>query len=166
MCCYSGSHMVLPLMPWPVRPHRLPDQGRASIGILCRAKFPELESLVHHPIDYARVVKAIGNEMDITLINTLEDILPQVRHSSLSPVHFGQHCACVRSVGCKVLLQLCVRCHMQIAAQRAPLTCSGMISHAGNSHGGVSDCVHNCRAATIRGQPEEAAACLRRGAAA
>ena len=45
----------------------------------CRSKFPELESLVHHPIDYARVVKAIGNEMDITLIDTLEDILPQVR---------------------------------------------------------------------------------------
>lgn len=42
-----------------------------------RLKFPELESLVHHPIDYARVVKAIGNEMDITLIN-LDDILPQV----------------------------------------------------------------------------------------
>ncbi|KAK9797074.1 hypothetical protein WJX73_003006 [Symbiochloris irregularis] len=41
-----------------------------------RAKFPELESLVHHPIDYARVAKAIGNEMDITLVN-LEDILPQ-----------------------------------------------------------------------------------------
>jgi hypothetical protein len=43
-----------------------------------RLKFPELESLVHHPIDYARVVKAIGNEMDITLID-LDDILPQVR---------------------------------------------------------------------------------------
>ncbi|CAK0786916.1 hypothetical protein CVIRNUC_010130 [Coccomyxa viridis] len=42
-----------------------------------KSKFPELESLVHHPIDYARVVKAIGNEMDITLIDTLEDILPQ-----------------------------------------------------------------------------------------
>lgn len=26
-----------------------------------RLKFPELESLVHHPIDYARVVLAIGN---------------------------------------------------------------------------------------------------------
>ena len=42
-----------------------------------RLKFPELESLVHHPIDYARVVKAIGNEMDITLVD-LEDLLPQV----------------------------------------------------------------------------------------
>ena len=38
---------------------------------------------MHHPIDYARVVKAIGNEMDITLIDTLEDILPQVRWDTL-----------------------------------------------------------------------------------
>ena len=34
-----------------------------------RSKFPELESLVMHPIDYARVVKAIGNEMDLSLIH-------------------------------------------------------------------------------------------------
>ncbi|KAL6749957.1 U4/U6 small nuclear ribonucleoprotein [Haematococcus lacustris] len=40
-----------------------------------RLKFPELESLVHHPIDYARVVQRIGNEMDLTLVN-LDDILP------------------------------------------------------------------------------------------
>ena len=47
-------------------------------SLLCRrSKFPELESLVHHPIDYARVVSAIGNEMDVTLIN-LDNILPQV----------------------------------------------------------------------------------------
>lgn len=43
-----------------------------------RSKFPELESLVHHAVDYARVVRAIGNEMDLTLVD-LEDILPQVR---------------------------------------------------------------------------------------
>ncbi len=30
---------------------------------------------VHHPIDYARVVKRIGNEMDLTLVN-LDDMLP------------------------------------------------------------------------------------------
>ncbi|KAK9837334.1 hypothetical protein WJX81_007173 [Elliptochloris bilobata] len=41
-----------------------------------RGKFPELESLVHHAVDYARVVRAIGNEMDLTLVD-LEDILPQ-----------------------------------------------------------------------------------------
>ncbi|BBH03077.1 pre-mRNA processing ribonucleoprotein binding region-containing protein [Prunus dulcis] len=40
-----------------------------------RPKFPELESLVHHPIDYARVVKKIGNEMDVTLVD-LEGLLP------------------------------------------------------------------------------------------
>ncbi|KAK7259362.1 hypothetical protein RIF29_24969 [Crotalaria pallida] len=38
-------------------------------------KFPELESLVNHPIDYARVVKKIGNEMDLTLVD-LEGLLP------------------------------------------------------------------------------------------
>ena len=30
---------------------------------------------VHHPVDYSRVVKRIGNEMDLTLLN-LDDILP------------------------------------------------------------------------------------------
>uniref|UniRef100_A0A2N9EPN4 Nop domain-containing protein n=1 Tax=Fagus sylvatica TaxID=28930 RepID=A0A2N9EPN4_FAGSY len=40
-----------------------------------RLKFPELESVVHHPIDYARVVKKIGNEMDLTLVD-LEGLLP------------------------------------------------------------------------------------------
>jgi U4/U6 small nuclear ribonucleoprotein PRP31 len=40
-----------------------------------RAKFPELESLVMHPIDYARVVKVIGNEMDMTRVE-LESVLP------------------------------------------------------------------------------------------
>lgn len=40
-----------------------------------RLKFPELESLVMHPIDYARVVKAIGNEMDMTQVE-LDGVLP------------------------------------------------------------------------------------------
>lgn len=40
-----------------------------------RLKFPELESLVHHPVDYARVVQKIGNEIDITLVD-LEGLLP------------------------------------------------------------------------------------------
>ncbi|EFH40217.1 hypothetical protein ARALYDRAFT_331322 [Arabidopsis lyrata subsp. lyrata] len=39
-----------------------------------RRKFQELESLIHDPIDYARVVKKIGNETDLTLVN-LEDLL-------------------------------------------------------------------------------------------
>ena len=40
-----------------------------------RNKFPELESLVMHPIDYARVVSAIGNEMDPTAVD-LDAVLP------------------------------------------------------------------------------------------
>ncbi|GJP45756.1 hypothetical protein CLOM_g5099 [Closterium sp. NIES-68] len=40
-----------------------------------RLKFPELESLVLHPIDYARVVRRIGNEMDLTVVD-LEGLLP------------------------------------------------------------------------------------------
>ncbi|PHT92772.1 hypothetical protein T459_00654 [Capsicum annuum] len=40
-----------------------------------RLKFPKLESLVHHPVDYAQVVKKIRNEMDLTLVE-LEGLLP------------------------------------------------------------------------------------------
>jgi hypothetical protein len=38
-------------------------------------KFPELESLILNPVDYARVVLRIGNEMDITQVD-LSGILP------------------------------------------------------------------------------------------
>ncbi|GJU64329.1 U4/U6 small nuclear ribonucleoprotein Prp31 [Tanacetum coccineum] len=38
-------------------------------------KFPQLASLVRHPIDYARVVKKLGNQVDLTLVD-LEGILP------------------------------------------------------------------------------------------
>jgi U4/U6 small nuclear ribonucleoprotein PRP31 len=38
-------------------------------------KFPELEQLINHPLDYARIVKRIGNETNLTLID-LSDILP------------------------------------------------------------------------------------------
>ncbi|XP_071738114.1 U4/U6 small nuclear ribonucleoprotein Prp31 homolog [Rutidosis leptorrhynchoides] len=40
-----------------------------------RLKFPELESIVRRPIDYARVVKKIGNEVDLTLVD-LQGLLP------------------------------------------------------------------------------------------
>ncbi|KAG5522696.1 hypothetical protein RHGRI_034738 [Rhododendron griersonianum] len=40
-----------------------------------RSKFPELQSLVYHPIDYARLVKKIGNETDLTLVD-LDGLLP------------------------------------------------------------------------------------------
>ncbi|CAN8241031.1 unnamed protein product [Cochlearia groenlandica] len=38
-------------------------------------KFRELESLLQHPIDYARVVKKIGNETDLARVD-LRDLLP------------------------------------------------------------------------------------------
>jgi len=40
-----------------------------------RLKFPELESLVHAPVEYARVVRRIGNEADLTAVD-LDDLLP------------------------------------------------------------------------------------------
>ncbi|XP_071692691.1 U4/U6 small nuclear ribonucleoprotein Prp31 homolog [Rutidosis leptorrhynchoides] len=46
-----------------------------SIRDKYRLKFPELESLVDHPIDYARVVKKIGNEIEINPVD-LEGLLP------------------------------------------------------------------------------------------
>jgi U4/U6 small nuclear ribonucleoprotein PRP31 len=42
---------------------------------LYSTKFPELESLVLHAMDYIRVVKAIGNELDLTRID-LTELLP------------------------------------------------------------------------------------------
>ena len=38
-------------------------------------KFPELENLIQNPVDYAKVVKGIGNEMDLTMVN-LDDLMP------------------------------------------------------------------------------------------
>lgn len=40
-----------------------------------RLKFPELESLVHNPVEYARVVARIGNEADLTTVD-LDDLMP------------------------------------------------------------------------------------------
>ncbi|KAL8140114.1 hypothetical protein V2J09_006135 [Rumex salicifolius] len=37
-----------------------------------RSRLPELESLVHHPIDYAHVVKRIRNETDLTRVDLEE----------------------------------------------------------------------------------------------
>jgi RNA processing factor Prp31 len=48
-----------------------------------RAKFPELESLVMHPVDYSRVVKAIGNEM--VRVRSL-----RVRGKAMNKLRFGR----------------------------------------------------------------------------
>ena len=39
------------------------------------AKFPELETLVSHPVDYSRVVERVGNETDLTEVD-LSGVLP------------------------------------------------------------------------------------------
>lgn len=38
-------------------------------------KWRSLPPQVHHPVDYARVVQRIGNEMDLTQVD-LDDLLP------------------------------------------------------------------------------------------
>ena len=42
---------------------------------LYKKKFPELDALLPSPLDYARVVARLGNEMDMTAVD-LEDLLP------------------------------------------------------------------------------------------
>ncbi|WZN61233.1 U4/U6 small nuclear ribonucleoprotein Prp31 [Chloropicon roscoffensis] len=55
------------------------DTDVANLHAFCRQlykpKFPELETLVHHPVDYARVVRMIGNETDLTELD-LGSVLP------------------------------------------------------------------------------------------
>uniref|UniRef100_M4C0I9 Nop domain-containing protein n=1 Tax=Hyaloperonospora arabidopsidis (strain Emoy2) TaxID=559515 RepID=M4C0I9_HYAAE len=46
------------------------------IAEIYAAKFPELDSLVPNALDYARVVKAVGNEIDLTLVDELPKLLP------------------------------------------------------------------------------------------
>lgn len=48
-------------------------QYAQSIQVLLA--FAILHLQIHHPIDYAKVVQRVGNEMDLTLVN-LEDIMP------------------------------------------------------------------------------------------
>ncbi|RLN71159.1 hypothetical protein BBJ28_00000212 [Nothophytophthora sp. Chile5] len=52
-------------------------------------KFPELDSLVPNALDYARVVKAIGNEMDLTLISDLSKLLPSTAVIGISVTGSG-----------------------------------------------------------------------------
>ncbi|KAG6512534.1 hypothetical protein ZIOFF_030655 [Zingiber officinale] len=58
----------------PSLPSLLPVSSVASLST-AKLDAAKLESLVHHPIDYARVVKKIGNEVDLTLVD-LEGLLP------------------------------------------------------------------------------------------
>lgn len=58
------------------------------IAELYAHKFPELDSLVPNALDYARVVKAIGNEMDLTVID-LSKLLPSTAVISISVTGSG-----------------------------------------------------------------------------
>ncbi|TMW60556.1 hypothetical protein Poli38472_000598 [Pythium oligandrum] len=53
------------------------------IAELYAKKFPELDSLVPNALDYARVVQAIGNETDMTLVD-LSKLLPSAAVISIS----------------------------------------------------------------------------------
>ncbi|VVA91420.1 unnamed protein product [Arabis nemorensis] len=48
-----------------------------------RTKFQELESIVHNAIEYAFVVKQIGNEMDLSLVD-LKGLLPKATITAVS----------------------------------------------------------------------------------
>ena len=102
----QSAHVTHACAPGPAVAHHFVAGVEALSCSPSRSKFPELESLVHHPIDYARVVKAIGNEMDITLIDTLEDILPQVSGiPDRADVLGGCAASLHRGTACRALLQ-------------------------------------------------------------
>ncbi|TYZ64925.1 hypothetical protein PybrP1_001148 [[Pythium] brassicae (nom. inval.)] len=53
------------------------------------AKFPELDALVPNALDYARVVLAIGNEMDLTVVDDLSKLLPSAAVIGISVTGAG-----------------------------------------------------------------------------
>ena len=65
-----------------------------------RLKFPELESLVHHPIDYARVVQAIGMRL---------------LHLLLTMFGAGWHAQLLRLICLLPLLTACFACYFSCA---------------------------------------------------
>ena len=81
-----------------------------------RLKFPELESLVHHPIDYARVVKKIGNEIDLTLVDLEGLYLRQSLWSFLS-LHLLLVGSLYKKIPCKRLWMLVIE-HLLLMQQK------------------------------------------------
>ena len=84
-----------------------------------RVKFPELESLVTHPIDYARVVRAIGNEMDVTRVD-LDAVLPSAAVMVVSVTAATTAGAPLREATLKETLAACDR-QMQMDEDRRQL---------------------------------------------
>lgn len=59
------------------------------IAEIYASKFPELESLVPNALDFARVVKTIGNEMDMTVVGDLSKLLPSAAVIGISVTGSG-----------------------------------------------------------------------------
>lgn len=83
--------MLTDVLELTAAPHRQVDID-AEIALVhgfmrdrYKPKFPKLESLVHHALDYAHMVSAIQIEMDLTCVS-LEEILPQ-RDPALQDMH-------------------------------------------------------------------------------
>jgi U4/U6 small nuclear ribonucleoprotein PRP31 len=73
-----GGGLISPSHPIPSHPDPTHLTRTPRGQFICdkyAPRFPELESLVVGPIDYARTVKAIGNEMDLTRVD-LKSFLP------------------------------------------------------------------------------------------
>ena len=109
-----------------------------------RLRFPELDSLVQHPIDYARVAKAIGNEIDITNVD-LDAVLPQVcglilclslSHSDLCIMVTSQLCPTITFPLCGHVTFTVLSCCNPTSAQAqrskglACLTCHTLVQFA------------------------------------
>ncbi|VVA96641.1 unnamed protein product [Arabis nemorensis] len=88
-----------------------------------RLKFPDLEFLVTHAIDYARVVKRIGNEMDLTLID-LEGLLPKNLKDFLEAKTRSVAPNLSAIVGSKVAAKLIVSAGGLSAVANMPSTCN------------------------------------------
>mgnify|MGYP000651606863 CR=1 FL=1 len=84
----------------------------ASVALIYRSKFAELETLVPNKEEYLRCVRRIGNEMDMTAVE-LDDILPanlrmivSVTGSTTSGVPLNQADAAAVQRGCEEGLNL------------------------------------------------------------
>ncbi|KAI9907321.1 hypothetical protein PsorP6_004363 [Peronosclerospora sorghi] len=77
------------------------------IAEIYAAKFPELDSLVPNALDYARVVKAIGNEMDLTLVEELPKLLPSSVVIGISVTGSGTSGKPLSSEDLKICMEAC-----------------------------------------------------------
>ncbi|KAI9910316.1 hypothetical protein PsorP6_010228 [Peronosclerospora sorghi] len=77
------------------------------IAEIYAAKFTELDSLVPNALDYARVVKAIGNEMNLTLVEELPKLLPSSVVIGISVTGSGTSGKPLSSEDLKICMEAC-----------------------------------------------------------